>query len=190
MAILLVMFPPETDISVCIWLLVLAGLAIYPSLHLFDYTLGTSKTVTLVFGILLVVIFTAGVGYKIWPELRPLRDLSNHQLKERVYSFAGDLNHFETRFETAMMDPNNSTKRTQISRDFTDQFNTSYRPVGMALRSDLLRRLGIPDEPLDYKHLHDLKDDREAPLAGIVAGANPYSRLAAYFQQLANQLPD
>jgi hypothetical protein len=186
--ILIVLIPPQTDAYVCTWLIVLAATALYPTLHFVDWVCGGRKALTRIVGPLLVTIFICAIGYKMWPEFKSLRDLSNYQIKQRTSSFVSDLEKLQANFDQKMINETANGKISDTEKNFTIDFNANYRGTALALRSDLLRRLGRPEPPLNV--IGGALSPAEMPLAGILAGAYPLENLGAYLQQLANELPD
>jgi hypothetical protein len=69
MAILIVLFPPDTKIGAACWLIGIFVMTIYPSLHLADWLSFGNKYRMLLSAVFLVIAVSAvtGIGLKIWP---------------------------------------------------------------------------------------------------------------------------
>jgi hypothetical protein len=98
MAVIIVIAPPQSRVTMSVWLVVMAGLGAYPAFHLSEWIPLGNKWVARAIGIAVLVAVITGFGYLEWPPIR------RHILsaKERV------------EFENALRPQKGSDLRVQI----------------------------------------------------------------------------
>ena len=69
-AVIIVIAPPQSRLTVFVWLVVMTGLGAYPAFHFADWIPVTNKTIARAIGCIALAALISGFGYAEWPPIR------------------------------------------------------------------------------------------------------------------------
>ncbi len=70
MAVIITIAPPQSRLTMCVWLVVMAGLGAYPAFHLSEWIPLNAKWVARVLGLILLLAAIVVFGYMEWPPIK------------------------------------------------------------------------------------------------------------------------
>ena len=124
----------------------------------------------------------------VYPDFTRFSKLSNKELKDATNEIVRQLAGFQIAFD-AMLKSISTARASSTEYDKRDnalkfRFEREFRPLGLALREEILRRMPQKTE---------IKGPEIGAAAldfGVMVGANPIGDTATYLQYIASLLPD